>query len=708
MGKLGAHPHIVGIVESGEDRAGPYIVSEHMPGGDVAGLLAGAERRRLDVAQAVAIAIDVTRALEHAHGCGIVHRDLKPANVWLGDDGRARLGDFGLALTSEGRSRAEPDGTLVGTVAYLPPEQALGRTSDARSDLYSLGALLYEMLTGQPPFPGDDAVAIMGRHLSATPVAPSKLRPELPAALDDLVLELLAKRPEERPASAAEVRRALESIDLTPATAPLVEAEENPLDRLAGGVFVGRERELGELRRAVDEARGGAGGLVLLVGEPGIGKTRTAEELATYARVQRRPGALGALPRGGGRARVLALGRGHPLLRARRRPRRPGLGARRRSRRDRAHRPGAARAGRRGRRARGRRARGGALPALRRRRDVPRGRLALAPAGPRPRRPALGRRAVASAPALPRARLRRQPAADRGHLPRRRARAPPPAGAHAVRARGDRARHARAASRPRRGGGRAIHRDVDGHLARAGAGRRGARADRGQPVLRLRGRPPARRRGQARGRRRGRERVLAAPDPAGRARGRRPPPRPALRRGQWGAHGRRRDRPRVPARRPGARLRGLLGGAGDRGARGSGGGADRRPTPALAATRSPTRSSARRSTPRSRRRGAPPCTTGSPAPSRSSTGTTGGCCRRSRTSSSRRRRPATRCGRRSTRATRRHRRRAGSRTRTPSCCSSGRTTRSTSTAMPGGTCGLRSTWSSARHRPGRRATPTRG
>ena len=286
MGKLGAHPHIVGIVESGEDGTGPYIVSEHMPGGDVAGLLAGAERRRLDAEQAISIAVDVTRGLEHAHGCGIVHRDLKPANVWLGDDGRARLGDFGLALTSEGRSRAEPDGTLVGTVAYLPPEQALGRSSDARSDLYSLGALLYEMLTGQPPFPGDDAVAIMGQHLSETPVPPSKLRPELPTGVDDLVLRLLAKQPDERPANAAEARRALESLDLTPPTAQLVEAEENPLDRLAGGVFVGRERELAELRAAVDEARGGAGGLVLLVGEPGIGKTRTAEEVATYARVQ--------------------------------------------------------------------------------------------------------------------------------------------------------------------------------------------------------------------------------------------------------------------------------------------------------------------------------------------------------------------------------------------------------------------------------------
>ena len=112
-----------------------------------------AEDRRLPVERALAIAADVCRALEHAHARGIVHRDLKPANVWLAEDGAARLGDFGLAATGQ-RSQATMEGMLVGTVAYLPPEQALGRASDARADLYSLGALLYEMLTGQPPFPG--------------------------------------------------------------------------------------------------------------------------------------------------------------------------------------------------------------------------------------------------------------------------------------------------------------------------------------------------------------------------------------------------------------------------------------------------------------------------------------------------------------------------------------------------------------------------
>ncbi len=285
MAKLGEHPHIVRVYDSGEEDGSPFIVSEYMPGGDVEGLLDSTEGRRLPVDRATAIAIDVCRALEHAHARGIVHRDLKPANVWLSEDGSARLGDFGLAATDR-RSRDAVEGMLVGTVAYLPPEQAMGRASDARSDLYSLGALMYEMLTGQPPFPGDDAVAIISQHLNADPVAPTVHRAEIPRALDTLIPQLLAKSAGERPASAAEVRRELEAIAATPPEERDQGAEENPLDRLAGGVFVGRERELEEMRGALEDSLGGRGRLLLLVGEPGIGKTRTAEELATYARVR--------------------------------------------------------------------------------------------------------------------------------------------------------------------------------------------------------------------------------------------------------------------------------------------------------------------------------------------------------------------------------------------------------------------------------------
>ena len=280
MRKLGDHAHVVTVLDAGEDDGNPFIVSIYMPGGDVQGLLAAAGGH-LEVPRAVEIAADVTRALEHAHARGIVHRDLKPANVWIDDDGHARLGDFGLA-TTEARSRVS-GGTLVGTVAYLPPEQALGEAAGPASDLYSLGALLYEMLTGQPPFPGDDAVSIISQHLHADPVPPSRHNPDVPEALDRAVVALLAKRPEDRPASAAAARKLI--LDALEEKEDEEARPANPLESLAGGVFVGRERELDQLRQAVDTALGGRGSLQLLVGEPGIGKTRAAEELATYSRV---------------------------------------------------------------------------------------------------------------------------------------------------------------------------------------------------------------------------------------------------------------------------------------------------------------------------------------------------------------------------------------------------------------------------------------
>ncbi|HEY8866869.1 MAG TPA: serine/threonine-protein kinase, partial [Solirubrobacteraceae bacterium] len=261
MEKLGDHPHLVTVHDTGESDGRPYIVSRYMPGGDVQRLLASSEDGRLAVDRAIAIGIDVCRALEHAHSRGIVHRDLKPANVWLAEDGGARLGDFSLAETAARGTT----GALVGTVAYLPPERALGRPSGPPSDLYSLGALLYEMVAGQPPFTGGDAVSIIGRHLNADPVAPSRHNPAVPPALDELILRLLAKSPDGRPDSAAAVREALVAVRDAPAQ-PAEAAEENPLEGLAGRVFVGREAELEELRGAADETLAGRGRLVLIAG----------------------------------------------------------------------------------------------------------------------------------------------------------------------------------------------------------------------------------------------------------------------------------------------------------------------------------------------------------------------------------------------------------------------------------------------------------
>src|SRR5881296_3610721 len=149
--------------------------------------------------------------MEYAHSKGIVHRDLKPGNVWLTADGTAKLGDFGLAVALD-QSRLTQAGMMVGTVAYMPPEQAIGGEVTPRSDLYSLGAMLYEMVCGRPPFVGEESVAIITQHLNTPPVAPTWHRPDCPPGLETLVLRLLEKDPAKRPASAAEVRLALEAI----------------------------------------------------------------------------------------------------------------------------------------------------------------------------------------------------------------------------------------------------------------------------------------------------------------------------------------------------------------------------------------------------------------------------------------------------------------------------------------------------------------
>src|SRR5207342_1870189 len=180
----------------------------------------------------------------HAHANGIVHRDLKPDNVWLAADGTARLGDFGLAAPIEA-SRITSEGMLVGTVAYLAPEQALGRDPEPSADLYSLGALLYEMLCGRPPFLGDDVVAVVSQHLHATPLLPSWHRAEVAPELDELVMALLAKDPAQRPVDGEVVAARLETIAAANAEPEVVAsgstaATRADVRRADWGRFVGR------------------------------------------------------------------------------------------------------------------------------------------------------------------------------------------------------------------------------------------------------------------------------------------------------------------------------------------------------------------------------------------------------------------------------------------------------------------------------------
>ena len=285
MGRL-HHPNIVVVHNIGDDGGRPYVVCEYVQGGDLRLLLQNGGGP-LPLGQAIAIASDVAAALAHAHLRGIVHRDVKPGNVWMTEDGVAKLGDFGLALRMD-HSLSGAKGVMIGTVTYMPPEQALGERADARSDLYSLGAMLYEMVTGRPPFLGDDVVSVISQHINTAPVHPSWHNPQISRPLEELILRLLAKVPADRYQSAEDVHDALTAMSATDDEGAMrfPVAGANPLDRLAVGIFVGREEEKAALRHAFDDAQSGRARLMLVVGEPGIGKTRLAEELATYARLR--------------------------------------------------------------------------------------------------------------------------------------------------------------------------------------------------------------------------------------------------------------------------------------------------------------------------------------------------------------------------------------------------------------------------------------
>ncbi|MER7200154.1 serine/threonine protein kinase [Streptomyces sp. CB01635] len=184
-----------------------YLVMEFLAGRDLDTVLR--QDGPPEVATAVEWAAQTAAALGVAHAAGIVHRDLKPANLMLGLDGRVKILDFGIAryLASTHRSSK-----VIGTLAYMPPERFGEFPGDARSDLYSLGCVLHELLTGQPLFRAGDLVAMMAAHLHTTPLPPGQIRSGVPAALDDLVLALLAKNPDHRPASAAEVHHRLREL----------------------------------------------------------------------------------------------------------------------------------------------------------------------------------------------------------------------------------------------------------------------------------------------------------------------------------------------------------------------------------------------------------------------------------------------------------------------------------------------------------------
>jgi class 3 adenylate cyclase len=269
LARLGSSPSIVAVHDLLDVDGAPVMICQYLAGGSLQDRL---RHGPVDLATAVGIASDVAAALSWTHRAGVVHRDVKPGNIWLDETGRAVLGDFGLAVSSG--TSPQPCDLLVGTAAYVAPEQLVAEGTDERSDLHSLGAVLYELLTGRPPFGDGSAVAVMAKVLQERPPPPSSLRPGLSQDVDDLIEQLLAKAPEQRPESADEV---LSSLTRLVAPVPV-----RPPAAAADG-FVGRAVELVQLRSALADAKAGRGSVTLLLGEPGVGKTRMALELARFA-----------------------------------------------------------------------------------------------------------------------------------------------------------------------------------------------------------------------------------------------------------------------------------------------------------------------------------------------------------------------------------------------------------------------------------------
>ena len=283
------HPSIVPVYGAGESDGELWIAMRYIDGEDLRSLLD--REGPLSPERTAQICSQMADALQEAHEHGLVHRDVKPANILIGKGDQAYLSDFGLIRHSKFDSDLTKTGQFMGTVDYVAPEQIKGESVDGRADVYSLGCVLYECLAGEPPFRRDTEVATLYAHLEEPRPRLSVRRPELPADFDKIVTTAIAKEPGERFPHASDFAGAIRAtlaagvVSQPPAIsgAPGLPTDGSELQR-AGAFFVGRERQLSELSAGLDDAEHGRGRLFLLAGEPGIGKTRLADEFSASAR----------------------------------------------------------------------------------------------------------------------------------------------------------------------------------------------------------------------------------------------------------------------------------------------------------------------------------------------------------------------------------------------------------------------------------------
>ncbi|MGH8727021.1 MAG: serine/threonine protein kinase [Burkholderiales bacterium] len=229
------HPNIVTIYDVGEADNVAYLAMEYLEGETLREVMDSGVA--LSVGRAVWIAAQIAEALSYAEEHGVVHRDVKPANIIITRRGAVKLTDFGIALLPMG-SRTQ-SGMVMGSPKYMSPEQALGHTVDSRSDLFSLGVVLYEMLTGRPPFDGDNLNAILYRVMNEEPAPPRSVNARIPPGLSNIILKMMEKKPQRRYASAGQLARELKLFQTSPAAAATAANSEMTVDAGAATMIVG-------------------------------------------------------------------------------------------------------------------------------------------------------------------------------------------------------------------------------------------------------------------------------------------------------------------------------------------------------------------------------------------------------------------------------------------------------------------------------------
>lgn len=307
------HPHIVQLFDFAVLDDQPYMVMEYLAGGTLQTQLRSLRARgaTMPLPDIVHLLEALASALGYAHELGAIHRDIKPANILFTTQGEPVLTDFGIARLLDQAVHLSLTGAILGTPAYISPEQAAGRQVDARSDLYSLGVVLYELATGRTPFQGDSASALLMQQIMAAPPAPRRVNPTLSAAVEQVLFQALAKEPENRFASPQALAQAFRAAAY--GENPLAASPEDPTMMTKGGpalahpqpppvtppiqehsfemaatssLFVARERELAQLQQFFNQALNGRGQVCFVTGEAGTGKTALVTELGRLGRSQ--------------------------------------------------------------------------------------------------------------------------------------------------------------------------------------------------------------------------------------------------------------------------------------------------------------------------------------------------------------------------------------------------------------------------------------